>query len=217
MRLSPSEPSLPPCRRAWTMTATLILHLTCYFSVNRINALVPPSMLRDLSLPADAWIPYVGWTAAFYYFGVPFMSIWAFFVVWRLPAEAFRPAIRAYVGMILIGAATQLVFPARSPWPSIPVPFQHFMHMRVSYDPFVCFPSMHVALSVLPACLTSRSFHSRAVQAAVLLAALMISLSTLTLKEHYLVDTVSGAVLALAAYASVLRQLRSAPRRSKSL
>ncbi len=199
------------------MTATLLLQLACYFSVNRINALVSPSGLHDLSLAADAWIPYIGWTAVLYYFGVPFMSVWAFFVVRRLPAEAFRPAIRAYIGMILIGAATQLMFPARSPWPPTPVPFQNFMHMRVSYDPFVCFPSMHVALSVLPACLTSRSFHSRAVQAASSLAAFMISLSAVTLKEHYLIDTISGAFLGFAAYVFVVLQLRDSSRRLKSL
>ncbi len=139
------------------------------------------------------------------------MSLWASLVMWLLPDNLFRPAIKTYVFMILSGATMQLLMPAHSPWPSHPTGFQQFMHMRVSYDPYVCFPSMHVALSILPALLSLRAFRSPFFKAFSLASAVLISLSTLTLKEHFLVDSVAGAALALATYSFVwVREWRSA-------
>ncbi len=178
-----------------------MLHLLCYLSVNRINDLRPATHFLNLATSVDKFIPYMGWTWALYYIGVPYMSFWAFYVMWNLPEEVFRAALRAYLAMILVGATTQLLAPARSPWPANPVPLQDFMHMRVSYDPYVCLPSMHVALSIFPACLSLHVFRSPLMRLISLLLAVLISASTVTMKEHFFLDTVAGLMLGLAAYA----------------
>ena len=182
------------------MVGTILFHLVCYYSVNRINDLRPASQFWNLSISADNNIPYIGWTWIFYYIGVPYMSFWAFAVMWNLPDIHFRSSLRAYWGMIPIGAALQLLVPARSPWPVRPVPFQAFMHTRISYDPYVCFPSMHVALSILPACLSLHAFRSPWIRFISIMLAASISVSTLTMKEHYFIDSLSGLALGLAAY-----------------
>jgi membrane-associated phospholipid phosphatase len=193
------------------MIGTIAFHLLCYFSVNWINNLRPTGHLWDLSIAIDHRIPYLGWTCIFYYIGVPYMSFWAFYVMWNLPDNVFRSALPAYLGMIAVGAATQLLFPARSPWPATPVPFQSFMHARVSYDPYVCLPSMHVALSVLPAGLSLLAFRSRWIRAISLGLAVLITASTLTLKEHYFLDTIGGLVLGLATFAISYRYSNADP------
>ncbi len=182
------------------MSGVIAFHLVCYFTVNYINDRRPATHFFDLSIAIDSRIPYLGWTWPFYYIGVPYMSFWAFLVVWRLPEALFRSSLRAYMGMIVAGAATQLAIPARSPWPVVPAPFQGFMHTHVSYDPYVCLPSMHVALSVLPACLSLHAFRSPCIRALSFSVAALICVSTLTMKEHYFVDTVAGLGLGLATY-----------------
>ncbi len=182
------------------MCGVIAFHLLCYLSVNYINDRRPATHFFVLATALDSHIPYLGWTWPFYYIGVPYMSIWAFWVMRRLPEGLFRSSLRAYLGMIIAGAATQLIIPARSPWPEVPAPFQGFMHTHISYDPYVCLPSMHVALSVLPACLSLHALPSRCVRVLSLSLAALICVSTLTMKEHYLVDTVSGLALGLATY-----------------
>jgi membrane-associated phospholipid phosphatase len=187
--------------RLWLMAGMIAFHLTCYFSVNRINDLRSPSHFWNLSLPVDNLIPYFGWTWIFYYLGVPYMSFWAFAVMWNLPDIHFRSSLRAYLAMISVGATLQLLIPGKSPWPIRPVPFQAWMHTKVSYDPYVCFPSMHVALSILPACLSFDAFRKTWIRGISIMIAASISVSTITMKEHYFIDTLAGLALGLAAYA----------------
>lgn len=64
--------------------------------------------------------------------------------------------------------------------------------------PFNCFPSLHVSLDFLAAFFTSTQ-HPRAGRA-LLAAALVISFSTMVVKQHYFLDIVAGALLAALAF-----------------
>jgi membrane-associated phospholipid phosphatase len=94
--------------------------------------------------------------------------------------------------MILAGGIIQLILPAKSPLPEHMNSVHLWIHNNLVNDPFVCFPSMHVSLATLPTLLLLdriKEFNSKLLLFIVLI---LISLSTITLKEHYFVDMIAG-------------------------
>ncbi len=177
-----------------------LFHIACYRLVNALTQWAPLT-IHDYSIFIDAWIPYWGWTACFYYLGDLYVLLGAFLIVWKLPHRMFHRAVAAYVLMILTGAGLEYVFAAASPCPTRMIALQQTVHRMLWLHPFACLPSMHVALTVFPTCLAFSVWPSRPVRSGLVLMTVLISLSTLTLKEHVAWDVVAGVVLALAFYA----------------
>ena len=187
--------------RALAILGIVLLHMTCYYVVNSTNSHRPAAAFVDLTLASDRWIPYLGWTWVIYYLGDVYIVMWGAVVFWRIPRRGFVRAVEAYSGMIVVGAILQLLVPARAPWPVAPVAVQQWVHDLISMQPYACLPSMHVALTVLPAGISVSVFKSPLLRATSVALAAMITVSTLTLKEHFVLDAVAGLVLGLAVYA----------------
>jgi len=183
------------------ISGNVFLHTACHDIVNAWNASRPVSSYYDLSTTLDAWIPYIPWTWTVYYFGDLYILLWGSYVVWKMPPRGFPRSVIVYSGMIIAGALIQLALPARSPWPLDATFVQQWFHRQITYDPYVCLPSMHVALAVLPASMAFDVFSSRAVKITSAVLAALVSVSTVTLKEHYIVDVGAGVILALFFYA----------------
>jgi membrane-associated phospholipid phosphatase len=178
----------------------VICHLFCFLLVNEINALRPTSHLIDLRLPLDDAIPYLGWTWIIYYGGDVYFIALAAFLLHRLSAADFRRAVRAYILMIVGGASLQLLIPAQNCWPEFLHPVHAWILGGLDLKPFACLPSMHVALTVYPTLLGLSLLRSRTGKVAACLAALSITLSTVTLKQHVVLDVVAGVAWALLVY-----------------
>jgi len=186
--------------RVFWYAALVICHLFCFLLVNEINALRPTSDLIDLRLPLDDAVPYLGWTWIIYYGGDVYFIALAAFVLHRLSAADFRRAVRAYILMIVGGASLQLIIPAQNHWPEVLHPVHAWILGGLNLKPFACLPSMHVALTVYPTLLGLSLLGSRTGKAAACLAALSITVSTVTLKQHVVLDAVAGIVWALLVY-----------------
>lgn len=184
-----------------TLIAIALLHLLAYRAVVLINASRPRAAFVNVSTALDTWIPYLSWTWVFYYFAYFYVIIWAGYLFWRIPAGRTGRLLVAYTGMILIGALIQVALPVLSPWPDAPIALQRWMHDTLPVAPYACLPSMHVALSVLPAALALEVVWSRWLKVTSTVLAAMITISTLTLKEHYVLDAVTGVLLGVAAWA----------------
>ncbi len=116
-------------------------------------------------------------------------TVWAYLVVW----------IAAYLCF--------LAYPTLAPRPD-EVIGESFgaWGLRFLYSadpPYNCFPSLHVAHSFVSA-LTCSRLH-RGVGAAAVISALLVAVSTLFTKQHYVLDVVAGMLLAYGAYAVFLR------------
>lgn len=177
-----------------------LFHMTCYILVNRVTnwASLP---IHDYSLAIDGWIPYLGWTWTFYYPAYIFVFIGGGLIVWKLPHRQFHRAVLTYIGMIVTGALLELLFASASPWPSQMVGIQRHVHKMKYMDLYACLPSMHVALTVLPTCLSFSIFGSRLFRAFLVIQAAIITISTLTFKEHVFLDAITGVLLAFVFYA----------------
>jgi len=194
--------------RVFWYAVVAICHLVCFYLVNEINAIRPVSHLIDLRLPVDDAIPYLGWTWVIYYGGDVYFILLAVFVLNRASAANFRRAVRAYLLMIVGGAALQLLFPAENRWPEALHPVHVWIRNGLNLKPYACLPSMHVALAVLPALLGLSLLRSRAGKAAACLTSLAVTLSTVMLKQHVVLDAAAGVAWALLAYLYWLGSVR---------
>ena len=123
----------------------------------------------------------------------------------------FRRAVMGYLTVMLISYAGFLLYPTAAPRPE-QVPGSDFAawNLRLAYaldPPYNCFPSLHVAYAFVAAFTCSRVH--RGVGRVAGLWAMLIGVSTLYTKQHYVVDVIAGALAACAAY---LLFLRSYPR-----
>jgi membrane-associated phospholipid phosphatase len=122
-------------------------------------------------------------------------------------AELFRRALASYLAVMLVAFAGFLAYPTLAPRPDV-VPGDGFAawSLRLMYDidtPYGCFPSLHVAWAFVSA-LTCYRVHAGVGWVAAGWATL-IGVSTLYTKQHYLVDVIAGAAMALVAYAVFIR------------
>jgi membrane-associated phospholipid phosphatase len=175
-----------------------LFHILIYGLVNFVNSSRPSTQLWDLQTIVDDWLPYLSWTWVVYYFADLYVVFWGALVVWKLKEKRFVHAVGAYIGMIVLGAAIQIAFPAEAPWPDNLSPPQRIVHEFML--PYACMPSMHVALSVLPTCLGFAVLHSRCLKFFSASVAVLIAVSTLTMKEHYFIDALTGVILGLGFY-----------------
>lgn len=187
-------------KRLLIVISITVLNVLCFFSVNLINNRRPSSVFYEFHTIIDSQIPYISWTWIFYYFGDIFVTVWAAIILFKLSEIKFRRAIYAYTGMIITGALLQITLPGKAPWPNDLVNVQQFVHNLISMRPYACLPSMHVALSVLPVCILYSVFKSIWIRIFSTLLAVLITVSTLTLKEHYFLDALAGLLLALIFY-----------------
>jgi hypothetical protein len=178
----------------------VLLHSGLYYAANSINSERPPSVFIDFTTSLDNSIPFIAWTWFIYYLGDIFITIGAAIIVMKLPDNLFRRAVYVYTGMIIAGALLQIIFPAKAPWPDNLAKFQHFMHNLISMRPYACLPSMHVALTILPTCILYSVIKSFWIRSFVTLFAALVMISTLTLKEHFFLDALTGIILALIFY-----------------
>jgi membrane-associated phospholipid phosphatase len=186
---------------ALVLLGLVALHLALYGTVNAVNAARPAGDFVRFAIPLDDRIPFLPASWVVYYLGDVYIVAFGAWMMLQLVPSAFRRAAAAYAATIVLGAAVQIVLPSRAPWPAELTPVQSWVHGAIALRPFASLPSMHVALSVLPAAIGLSVLRRPTARAGAVLAAALISLSTLTLKEHVVLDVVTGALLALGAWA----------------
>jgi membrane-associated phospholipid phosphatase len=176
------------------------LHLGGYVLATEAAFLRPPSAWWDFSLPLDRLVPHLPWTWPFYLAAYPFVGLGGAAVLLALPERGYRRGLAANVGLILSGATLQIAFPAHAPVPPLPHPAHHLIHWSELEKGFATFPSMHVALCVMTALVGFHAFRSRAVRVILIGLAAGITLSTMALHEHVILDAVGGVCLGAAAF-----------------
>ncbi len=189
---------------AWrTLLASALVSLApLYFvivALTRGRATYAPEVALDRALPLQPeWMIVYG-------------SLYIFVIV--LPvlvvrqAPLFRRAMQAYLLVMIVAYAGFVLYPTAAPRPDevVGTGFAAWS-LRLAYaldPPYGCFPSLHVAYAFVSA-LTCYRVH-RGVGMAAVGWAVLIGISTLYTKQHYVVDVIAGALSALLAYALFLR------------
>jgi hypothetical protein len=179
------------------MSGIITLHVGCYWLVTRVTAARGPHVLVDTATQLDRLVPHLPGTWPLYWLAYPFIVLGAGAALIRLSETAFRRAMVALAAMTVAGAVIQMLLPAQAPWPAVPGLMQERYHASALVMPYATLPSMHVAYCTFAAGLLAATVRSRLILAATVLVVTLVTLSTLTLKEHVVLDAVTGLALAL--------------------
>jgi membrane-associated phospholipid phosphatase len=183
------------------MSLLIFLQLGNFYLGYKLYAMFPPSDYLDLATSWDYAIPYLRWTWVIYYFGFAYIVLWGGAGVWRLSRRALNRSVAIYAALVLVGAILHLLIPTEAPWPMVGDLTAVQRNFKASYhiEPLACFPSMHVALAVLPAYISLHEFRNRINRVLSVILACAVSASILTAKEHWFLDALGGLVLGLIA------------------
>lgn len=151
---------------------------------------------RALYLPGEARLPFVPEFEFLYMMGYVFPLL----AILRLPGtREFRRLVLAFILTLSVAYATYLIYPVYLERPPIEVDSLATFLLSLEYkDPsYNHFPSLHIAISWLIYLSCSGGVRHHGVLVALLIG---ISLSTLFVKQHYLVDVIYGIGLAAATW-----------------
>jgi len=118
--------------------------------------------------------------------------------------DDFRKTGICYIVEYLIAYFFYLSLPVKMIRPEIFVSDIHTQMLDLIYYvdmPFNCFPSLHVGTSFLASMISSH--HNKKAGSVLYLTSILIALSTLFTKEHYLLDLVAGWFLAYFIYREI--------------
>lgn len=175
-----------------------VLHATIYGLANRFP--LRPPVLLPLSM-ADRAVPLLPWTTVIY-LSSHLLVFWAF-VSCRTPGSRGRFAL-SFFTVVLLAALIHWALPVQFPRHLFPDPGEAvggrlLRALRWIDRPSSCVPSLHVAAAVVAAVAARQEMRKRSAR---LLWAWVagVCLSTLTTKQHYAVDVITGAALAVAVH-----------------
>lgn len=205
----------PPCGKAgimfrrkkedelyfWVSLGLMLLANLLSFQVSRF--FTRGLFHHDLTLPADTAVPFLPQTIIIY-FGC--FAVW--FLYYRFIAGLPRERADRFFCSNVLGKAVCLLFflflPTTMARPDVSGPSFWEFAMRFLYSvdtPDNLFPSLHCMISWLCwAGIRGDRDVSFRVRAAALLMALLVCVSTLTVRQHVIADVIAGIILAEIAY-----------------
>ena len=191
--ISDADGHLRKGRFALVLVACYAVFTATYLPINEF------SVGRDawtLFLPGEERLPFL---PIFEYLYVLTYFIAALLITTIRDYATFRRMIRATGLSLLVAYTTYLLFPVYFERPHLEVSSLHTWLLSLEYldKPYNHFPSLHVTLSWLAVFASQVSRRAR-VGFSVLAAG--ISVSTLFVKQHYVVDVLYGFVLAWIAW-----------------
>jgi membrane-associated phospholipid phosphatase len=177
--------------------AATLLHTLLYSIPNRIHLAAPVELPMTWLDRVTPFIPLTFWL-----YLSDYAMVFIAFLLCRRPGSAAR---FIYAFFTVVGVATLVhwvhptVYPrALHPVPAEASPFMHWLvaRFRELDSPASCLPSLHVATAYLSAFAVVGEGDRRG--PALVTWATLVWGSTLTTKQHYLVDGAAGLLLALA-------------------
>lgn len=83
---------------------------------------------------------------------------------------------------------------------------RHYLDYPLTWtNQYAAFPSYHVGWTLIACLAMAAALHSRAAKGAALLPSLLVGVAVVTTGNHYIIDSLTGAAVALAAYVAMGR------------
>lgn len=188
---------LAPIIRNAIMTAILFLIALPGYMV--ISYVVDTSHSPSLAISLDEQIPFLPWTIAIY--------DWIYIIIF-LPlftvrdVKLFLAISKGFAFIIFISLTFFLFFPVKIERPEILAPkdfFEWWVYLNYKIDkPTALFPSMHVSNAIFSG--LAVLYWSKKIGVPAFILSILISISTLTVKQHFIADVLAGIFLASLSY-----------------
>ena len=176
---------------------TLLFYFIAYFSIQSFITVNEYNLLTDI----DKLIPFVPQFVWVYHTIIPILLFTAIVLIQR--KDVFLSMITALIVAGLTMSVFYVVFPSfypREPIGDYSLSAALVEMTRMVDGPNNTFPSGHVTFSWILVFFVSLSEQARKFRWAYLLWAILITASTLVLKQHFIVDAICGILLASVCY-----------------
>ena len=174
------------------LVLTLLGWLGIYFFVNRLQ--IEPHRRQDLAIPLDSKIPFVP-QLALVYFSTYIFVLQPFFILSE--ARQFYWMLTSFISISVIASLMHAIVPSmikrNETKEADGFSGQLINLFQKICKPYGNFPSMHVALSV-PVVGANYIAAGPYAGSFTLVWAILIALSTLFTKQHYILDVLAGLV-----------------------
>ncbi|HEX4047980.1 MAG TPA: phosphatase PAP2 family protein [Elusimicrobiota bacterium] len=187
-----------PINRAVAYPLTYLFVLGGYILTERCGGWTPAHFLPMTAV--DRAVPFMPWTGWIYATVFPFPLLAAALV---RDDRGVRAMLAAFLGVTTVLFAVFLAYPTAYPRPELAGGGLSSLPLALIYRidlPRNCLPSGHVTAAFLTA-FAVRQCRPR-LGAALIFWAAVISVSTLTTKQHYFWDVIAGVLLSSAGYAA---------------
>ncbi len=172
------------------LALTLLIWLVIYFSVNRLQ--VAQHRRIDLGLSIDRKIPFVPLFALVYFSTIPFV-LQPFIIL--SDARRFYWMVACFGSITVISSLIHATIPSKiervEQVTTGGITGRLLRQFQKTCKPYGNFPSMHVGLSV-PAVIANYMEFGVLAGGITLVWAVLIALSTLYTKQHYILDVLAG-------------------------
>jgi membrane-associated phospholipid phosphatase len=192
---APPSDASASARYKWTLgLAVAALQSTVYFGIGHLHLSRSTEILRTRLDDAIPFWPWTSWCYLPFYAGVFIIAIVGF-----RRRILFNRAVAAVIIVMTLGAVGHVFVGAEYPRPVLLPPYPDissaFMASVQRIDPpGNVFPSLHVAHTTMLSLILLRDRPRLGLVA--LIMATMLAASTLTTKQHFIADVVSGYILA---------------------
>jgi membrane-associated phospholipid phosphatase len=172
---------------------TIFAYATLYGITNRMPTIYGPFEFNLFFNETN--IPFVPWTAIIYISIFVFLSIAGYF----LPQKVFAQTVVVCLYILVFHTLIFLFFPTTYPREDMQNPggFLGWLIFNVIHNldaPRNCYPSLHVSLPFTLSFIWLR--YRPKIGVLFLVWAIVIALSTLTTKQHYILDVLGGIIVA---------------------
>lgn len=178
--------------RLEVLTLTMLVWLTIYFFVNRLQ--VEPQRRLDLAIPLDREIPFVP-EMVLVYFSTFVFVIQPFIILTE--SRQFFWMLASFGSITVIASLIHVIVPSKieriEKLDADGLSGKFIDLFQKTCKPYGNFPSMHVALSV-PVVGANFIAAGPTVGSVTLVWAILIALSTLFTKQHYILDVLAGLI-----------------------
>lgn len=163
-----------------------------------INEFSVGTQAASLLLPGEETIPFIP------LFIIPYLSA---FIIGLAPyffvkdTKQFRKVVLSYLAVTVTAFAVFLSFPVHTPRPEFVSSniFEWLVQLVYSLDqPYNSFPSLHVVTPILAGLIVYG--YNKKWGTGILLWSVLITLSIVFIKQHYILDAVGGVLVALAGF-----------------
>lgn len=159
----------------------------------------PREFVHIIKLGIDDWIPLIPIFSIPYILYIPFLVITLSYFIFF--TRLFKRISISFVFCQIIASLFYFFYQTHVPRPSIKdtdIFSQLVLFIYSKDEPYNCFPSLHVALSVISFLYWIKIFpNMKWLMGAFVLS---IILSTLFVKQHYILDVISGVLLAITSF-----------------
>lgn len=190
---------LIPFEKKWrTLSFGALIFILCYFSAALFGK--DRAVLVGFNY-LDNQIPFLNWTIWFYVSQYLLLPVSFYFI---RKQENYSAMFYAMLMAVILSSLVFMLYPTKISRPE-KLDTSLFDQIRwILYQldsPTNCFPSLHVALACLSSIYISREH--KIIGAFSWVWSLLIILSTMTLKQHYVIDVAGGGLMAILTYKTV--------------